>query len=150
MLIRSDKHLIIGIKDSLFLASIFVVLGVGAVLVMVPLSLPYGIGFGLAGVVLVSSFHWLCLHALGCSRNAIRRLKLESSGACAMAHGATDPWQDGRVVGWFVQPWLVMLRVQAAESGRQWDVLVAWDAVPENLFRELRVLAYGLRRAVEA
>ncbi len=147
---RYDKYLIIEIKHSLFLGAVFLFLGLGAVLVVVPLSLPYGLGWWLAGAVLVSLTRLLCRHALGCARHAIHRIKLESSGACAIAHGASHPWQDCRVVGWFVHPWLVILRLQAIDTGRHRDVLVAWDALPEDLFRELRVRANGLRSTAEA
>ena len=147
---RYDKSLIIEIKHSLFLGTTFLFLGVGAGLVIVPLSLPYGLGWWLAGAVLASLIRLLCLHALVSARHTIRRIKLETSGACAIAYGALHPWQDCRVVGWFVHPRLVILRLQASDTGRHWDVLVAWDALPENLFRELRVRAKGLRSSAEA
>ncbi len=114
------------------------------------LSLPYGIDWGLAGAVLISVVRLICLHVLGCARHAIGRIKLESSGACAAAQDATHPWQDSRVIGWYVQPWLVILRLQATDTGRHRDVLVAWDALPEDLFRELRVRANGLRSTADA
>jgi hypothetical protein len=147
---KYDHSLTVEIKHSLFLGSIFVFLGVGAVLVVATLSLPYGIGWWLAGGVLASLARLLCLHVLGCARHAVCRLKLETSGACAVAHGAHHPWRDCRVVGWFVHPWLVILRLQGTDTGRPQDVLVAWDALPENLFRELRVRVNGLRSTAEA
>lgn len=150
MLRKYDKSLILDIKHSYFLGSVFVFLGVGAVLIMTQLSLPAGMDWVLTGAALISSTRLLCLHALGCSRHAVRRIKLESSGACAVAHDVMDLWQDSRVIGWYVQPWLVILRLQTTEGRGQRAVLVAWDALPQDLFRELRARVYGLRCAVEA
>ncbi len=150
MLRKYDKSLILDIKHSYFLGSVFVFLGVGALLIVSQLSLPAGMDWALAGAAITSTARQLCQHVLGCSRRAVRRIKLESSGACAVVHDAIDSWQDSRVIGWYVQPWLVILRLQADEGGGQRAVLVAWDAVPQDLFRELRVRVYGLRRAVAA
>ena len=122
----------------------------GAVLVAATLSLPYGIGRLLAAAGLVSLVHLVCQHALGCAPRAIHRLKLESSGVCAVTDGTSPAWQETRVVGWFVHPWLVILRLRGSVSGRRRDILVAWDALPENQFRELRARVYGLEGAVQA
>ena len=146
---KYNNSLIIEIKHSLFLGSVWLLLGLGAVLVIMPLSLPYGIGWGVAGAVLIGVTRLLRLHALGGTRQAIVRIKLQASGACAIVHGASQAWQDARVIGWFVHPWLVILRLHMADTGRPRDVLVAWDALPEDRFRELRVWARGLRRPVE-
>ncbi len=150
MLRRYDKSLVIVIKHSYFLGYVFGFSGVGAVWVLTCLSLPYAIDWGLAAVILVSLARLLCLHVLGCARNAIRWIKLESSDVCTIAHDLNHPWQDCRVVGWFVHPWLVILRLQEDNARRPRAVLVAWDALPEDLFRELRVRVLGLRRPVEA
>lgn len=149
MLRKYDKSLILDIKHSYFLGSVFVLLGVGAAFIVTQLSLPDGMDWALAGALLISSARLLYLHVLGCSRHAVRRIKLESSGACAVARDATGPWQDSRVIGWYVQPWLVILRLQTTEGHGQRAVLVVWDALPPDLFRELRARVYGLRRAVE-
>ena len=149
MLKKYDNSLIIEIKHSLFLGSVWLLLGLGAVLAVLPLSLPYGLGWGVAGTVLIGMIRLICLHALGCTGHAIRRMKLEASGACAITHGASQAWQDAHVTGWFVHPWLVILRLRATATGRRREVLVAWDALPEDRLRQLRVWAQGLRRPVE-
>ena len=146
---KYDGPLTLEIKPSLFLGSVFVFLGVGAALMAIKLSLPYGLGWCLAGAVLVGMARILCLHVLGCARHAVGCLKLEASDRCAVAHAVHHPWQDCRVVGWYAHPWLVILRLQALDTGRPRDVLVAWDALAQDRFRELRVRAHGLRRPVE-
>ena len=150
LLEKYDKPLIIEIKHSVFLGSIWLVLGTGAVLLVLPLPLPYGLGWGLAGAVLIGATRLACLHALVCTRYAVRRITLQARGACAIAHGTSHPWQEAVVVGWFVRPWLVILRLRMADTGRRRDVLVAWDALPAERFRQLRVWAHGLRQSKEA
>lgn len=144
-----DNSLIIEIKHSLFLGTVWLLLGLGAVLLVMSLSLPYGLRWGVTGVVLIGVTRLVCRHALGCTRHAIGRIKLQASGACAIAQGASRVWRDARVIGWFAHPWLVILRLRMADTGRPRDVLVAWDALPGDRFRELRVWARGLRRPVE-
>lgn len=145
---KFDNSLIIELKASLFLSSVLLFVGLGAVLLLLPLTLPYGGRLWLGAVVLVALARMLCLHALGCAPQAIRRIKLMSSGACALAAGAS-PWRDGEVTGWFVHPWLVILRLRHTAMGRPRTVLVAWDALPAESFRRLRVWANGLRRPME-
>lgn len=147
---KSDNVLIIDIKVSLFLTAVFLVSGVGGVLILSQLSLPGGLNWLLAAAVLVSLYRLLCLHALRSARRAVRCLKLDAAGGCAMGDGGSDEWRECRVVELFVHPRLVILRLHDVARARRCDVLVPWDAVEENRFRELRVHAQLLRQPADA
>ena len=136
---KYNKILKIKIKVSFFLGCVLLVTGLGALLLLWYTPLPNGIGWVLAAALLISLYRQLCRHALRCDRRSIVGLELDTAGRGAVCYADATEWFACRVTESYVHPRVVILRLHAEAPVRRFSVVVAWDAVAAEVFRELRV-----------
>ena len=112
--------------------------------------LPGGLGWVLTIALLISLYRQLCRHALRCDRRSIVGLELDTAGRGAVCYADASEWFACSVIESYVHPRVVILRLQAEASMRHFSVVVVvWDAVAAEVFRELRVCVNLLRYPVD-
>lgn len=138
---KSAKKLVVRIERSrtLFFLLLSIHLGAWGGLLMVPV--PEYAKAALIVIVGISLWRSLVTHA---SRHALTEIELQEH-ECAVRSGGGKDWIAGKVVGAFVHPWLVILRLRLDD--RRWPVSIVMlrGATDPGAFRELRVRLSGLR-----
>ena len=147
---KYNKILKIKIKVSFFLGVILLVTGLGALLLLWYMPLPSGLAWLFAGALLVSLYQQLCRHALRCHRRSVVGLELDVAGGCAVCYAGAPEWFACSVTETYVHPRVVILCLQGEAPVRRFSVVMAWDAVPAEAFRELRVCVNLLRNPADA
>ena len=147
---KFNKVLKIKIKVSFFLVAILLATGLGALLVLWYTPLPSGGYWALTAVLLISLYQQLYRHALRWDRHSIVGLELDATGRCAVYYAGATEWFACSVVEAYVHPRVVILRVRSEAPARHFSVVVAWDAVAAEAFRELRVCVNLLQHPADA
>lgn len=124
--------------------------GLGALILLWYTPLPSGVGWVLTIALLISLYRQLCRHALRCDRRSIVGLELDAAGRGAVCYADASEWFACSVTESYVHPRVVILRLQAEAPMRHFSVVVAWDAVAAEAFRELRVCVNLLHHSVDA
>ena len=147
---KYNKILKIKIKVSFFLAAILLATGLGALLLLWYTPLPNGLDWVLTAALLISLYRQLCRHALRCDRRSIVGLELDTTGRSAVCYAGATEWFTCSVTEVYVHPRVVILRLHAQAPARYFSVVVAWDAVAAEAFRELRVCVNLLQYPADA
>ena len=126
------------------------VTGFGALLLLWHTPLPSGLAWVLAAALLISLYRQLYRHALRWDRRSIVGLELDTTGRCAVYYAGATEWFACYVTEAYVHPRVVILRVHTEAPVRHFSVVVAWDAVAAEAFRELRVCVNLLQYPADA
>lgn len=147
---KYNKILRIKIKVSFFLVAILLATGFGALLLLWHTPLPSGLRWALAAALLLSLYRQLCRHALRCDRRSVVGLELDTAGHGAVCYAGATEWFACSVAETYVHPRIVILRLHTEAPVHHFSVVVAWDAVAAEAFRELRVCVNLLRNPADA
>lgn len=139
MLIKYDNSLILNIKDSRSLIAILVMQHLGAAVLLLATPLPWFVRVALWVTLAVSGYRSVVRHGLRRGAGAIVGLRLNADDACEIQFAGIDAWHSCRLVDSWVHPWVVIARLRYDPRGLSVGVVIPWDAVDPELFRQLRI-----------
>lgn len=102
-------------------------------------SVAWPVRLALWGLLGVSLYRTLRIHAWRQGPSAIDAIEMDSEGAVSVRFAGKDDWHLCQITNWFVHPGLTLLSLKI--ESRRWPVslAIAADAVEPEAFRRWRV-----------
>lgn len=122
---------------SKWLAGYVLAVHLGAIVTLLPVSLPWPGKLFIAAAIVLSGI-WSYRRHVSLSGDAITEVLLKADGTWIVTTGARGALPAKLAPGCLVQPWLTVLVFRLA-NGRYRSVLLTQDNVDSNAFRRLRV-----------
>lgn len=135
---ESDKKLVVRLGRSPTLVALLLLMHVGAWASIFLVPIPLYAKALVAIAIGISLRYSLSNHALRRGQGTVMAIELQRND-CAVHFAGVAQWTPCSLVGHFVHPWVVVLRLRVEGNRMPVNVVVVRSAAEEATFRHLRV-----------